>query len=164
MVRAADPQSQVPPSAAEAQPVAARGTWDGLPVGRRLLVAEDDSAMRDLLALVLRERGYQVATVNDGAQLRNLLSTPDRHFDLIIADVNMPGGSGLDVIDRLRQAGDTTPVLIVTAFPLEDIRQRARGLEVRLLAKPFDLDTLRSAVDREIRSNAPHQQRMRWWQ
>ena len=140
--------------------------WDGVPVGRRVLVAEDDSAMRDLLALVLRERGYQVATVSDGSELRSLLSEPDTNgrFDLIIADVNMPGGSGLDVIDQLRHDGDTTPVLIVTAFPRDDIRQRARGLEVRLLAKPFDLDTLRSAVDREIRSNAPHQRSIRWWQ
>ena len=140
--------------------------WDGVPVGRRVLVAEDDSAMRDLLALVLRERGYQVATVSDGSELRSLLSEPDAKgaFDLIVTDVKMPGSSGLDVIDELRQNGDTTPVVIVTAFPQDDIRQRARGLEVRLLAKPFDLETLRSAVDWAIRSNAPHQRRMHWSQ
>jgi DNA-binding response OmpR family regulator len=146
--------------------LARTAAWDGVPVGRRVLVAEDDPAMRDLLALVLRERGYQVSTVSDGLELRSLLSEPDAkgHFDLIVADVNMPGSSGLDVIDQLRQDGDTTPVLIVTAFLRDEIRQRARGLEVRMLAKPFHLDALRSAVDREITANAPHQRRMRWSQ
>jgi CheY-like chemotaxis protein len=140
--------------------------WDGLPVGRRVLVAEDDPAMRDLFALVLRERGYQVETVSTGSELKSLLSEaePGRHFDLIVTDVKMPGGSGIDVIDQLRQNGDSTPVLIVTAFPQDHIRKRARDLEVRVLAKPFDLDTFRSAVDREITANAPHQRRMRWWQ
>jgi DNA-binding response OmpR family regulator len=144
----------------------ATAIWDGLPVGRRVLVAEDDPAMRELVAQVLRERGYQVATVSTGSELRSLLSEagPMEHFDLIVTDDKMPDGSGLDVIDQLRHDGDSTPVLVVTAFPRDDIRQRARELEVRLLAKPFDLDTLRSAVDREIRANAPHQRRMRWWQ
>jgi DNA-binding response OmpR family regulator len=139
---------------------------DGLPVGRRVLVAEDDPAMRDLVALVLREQGYQVATVSTGSELRSLLSEadPKGHFDLIVTDSKMPDGSGLDVIDQLRQNGDSTPALIVTAFPRDDIRQRARDLEVRLLAKPFDLDALRSAVDWAIRSNAPHQWKMRWSQ
>jgi two-component system OmpR family response regulator len=131
-----------------------------------VLVAEDDPAMRDLFALVLRERGYQVATVSTGSELKRLLSVPDPtgRFDLIVADVNLPGSSGLDVIDQLRQNGDSTPALIVTAFPRDDVRQRARGLEVQLLAKPFDLQVLRSAVDWAIRSNAPHQRRIRWTQ
>jgi DNA-binding response OmpR family regulator len=74
----------------------------------------------------------------------------------------MPGCSGLDVIGQLRQSGDTTPAIIVTAFPEEDIRKSARGLELRLLAKPFELETLRSAVDWAIRVNAPHERRLAW--
>jgi DNA-binding response OmpR family regulator len=143
-----------------------RPPWSGLPVGRRVLVAEDDSDLRELFAIVLRERGYQVATVSTGSELGRLISStaPAERFDLIITDVNMPGGSGLDVIDQLRQSGDTTPVVIVTAFPEPDIRERAHGLEVRLLAKPFELDTLRSAVDWAIRANAPHARRLPWSQ
>lgn len=136
-------------------------TWRGLPVGRRVLVAEDDAEMREILALALRKRGYQVATVSTGAELGSLLgeASPESRFDLVVTDVHMPGSTGLDVIDRLRQNGDTTPVVIVTAFPREETQQRARGLEVRLLAKPFDLETLRSAVDWAIRANAPHDRR-----
>jgi len=60
----------------------------------------------------------------------------------------MPGASGLDAVDRLRRAGGTTPVIAVTAFPHDSTRNRAQLLEVQLLAKPFDLDTLRDAVQR----------------
>jgi CheY-like chemotaxis protein len=136
----------------------------GIPIGRRVLVAEDDPAMRDVLETVLRERGYQVATVGSGNELAAALgrTRPEERFDLILSDVRMPGASGLDVIDRLREGGDTTPVVIVTAFPQRDVVERARGLEVRLLAKPFDLETLRVAVDWAIRSNAPRRGRLGW--
>lgn len=136
----------------------------GLPVGRRVVLAEDDSAMREMLAVVLSEAGYQVTTVADGAELARFLRepAPGTHLDLIVTDVNMPGGSGLDVIDQLRRDGDDTPVIVVTAFPQEDIRKRARELGIRLLAKPFELETLRAAVDWAIRANAPHQWRLSW--
>ena len=101
--------------------------WHGLPVGRRVLLAEDDVALQEMLALVLSEGGYQVTTVSDGSQLKQLLREPwpKSHFDLIVTDVNMPGGSGLDVIELLRQSGDSTPVIVVTAFPEADIRESA---------------------------------------
>ena len=134
----------------------------GMPVGRRVLLAEDDQAMREILALVLSEAGYQVTTVADGAELRRSLR--EVRFDLVVTDVNMPGGSGLDVIELLRQNGDTTPVIVVTAFPQAEIRVRARALGLRLLAKPFELETLRAAVDWAIRVNAPHQRRLSWSQ
>ena len=138
--------------------------WQGLPVGRHVLVAEDDPAMREVFASVLSERGYQVTLVSNGTELWELLGPRESScgFDLVVTDVQMPGISGLDVIDRIRTIGDTTPVVIVTAFPREEVRQRARGLEVRLLAKPFELETLRSAVDWAIRANAPHQRRPAW--
>jgi len=138
--------------------------WHGLPVGRRVVLAEDDGAMREMLAVVLSEAGYQVTTVSDGAELARFLRelAPGARFDLIVTDVNMPGGSGLDVIDQLRQTGDDTPVIVVTAFPQADILARAHELGLRLLAKPFELDTLRAAVDWAIRANAPHQWRLSW--
>lgn len=138
------------------------GSWHGLPVGRRVVLAEDDSALREMLALVLSEAGYQVTTARDAAELARFLrpSPTSAPFDLIVTDVNMPGGSGLDVIDQLRQDGDSTPVIVVTAFPQEHTRKRAQELGLRLLAKPFELETLRAAVDWAIRANAPHQWRL----
>lgn len=136
--------------------------WHGLPVGRRVILAEDDAAMREMLEVVLSEAGYRVTTVADGEKLTRSLqeASANARFDLIVTDVNMPGGSGLDVIGQLRQNGDETPVIVVTAFPQEDVRKRARDLGLRLLAKPFELETLRAAVDWAIRANAPHQWRL----
>ena len=127
---------------------------------RRVLVAEDDAAMRDLLLLVLRERGYDVDCVSNGAQMSSVLSQrhPDgslaEPFDLIVTDVRMPGVSGLDAIEQLRRAGGMTPVIAVTAFPHDATRTRAHRLEIRLLAKPFDLDALREAVKAALDSRA----------
>ena len=130
-------------------------TWHGLPVGRRVLVADDDATMREALALALRERGYQVATVRCWPEPTSLQSGPaSTRFDLIVADLRLPASSALDVIDQLRQHGDTTPVIITAAFPQAEARTRAKHLEVRLLEKPFGMETLRSAVDWAIRTKA----------
>jgi two-component system response regulator AtoC len=133
-------------------------TWPQPAHAKRVLVAEDDAAMRDLLLLVLRERGYAVDCVSSGSQMMSVLSAcqPDgslaEPFDLIVTDVRMPGASGLDAIDQLRRAGGVTPVIAVTAFPHEATLDRAQRLEIRLLAKPFDLDTLRAAVEAALES------------
>ena len=128
-------------------------SWPQSAHSKRVLVAEDDAAMRDLLLLVLQERGYAVDCVSSGSQMIHVLSErhPDgslaQRFDLIVTDVRMPGVSGLDAVDRLRRAGSTTPVIAVTAFPHDATRNRAQRLEIRLLAKPFDLDALRDTVE-----------------
>lgn len=128
-------------------------TWPGMTLGKRVLVAEDDAAMRHLLTLVLRERGCDVDSVSSGSEMLSVLAecgsrgSPAGRFDLIVTDVRMPGASGLDAVDQLRRDGYTTPVIAVTAFPHGATRYQARRLAVRLLAKPFDLDTLRAAID-----------------
>ncbi|HEY0469154.1 MAG TPA: response regulator [Polyangiaceae bacterium] len=135
-------------------------TWPQAAHPKRVLVAEDDAAMRDLLLLVLRERGYAVDCVSSGSQMMRVLSArqPDgtlaEPFDLIVTDVRMPGASGLDAIDQLRRSGGVTPVIAVTAFPHDATRNRAQRLEIRLLAKPFDLDALRDAVETALDSPA----------
>jgi len=135
--------------------------WPQVAHPKRVLVAEDDAAMRDLLLIVLRERGYAVDCVSSGSQMIRVLSErrPDgslaEQFDLIVTDVRMPGASGLDAIDQLRRAGGATPVIAVTAFPHDATRNRAQRLEIRLLAKPFDLDSLRNAVEAALDSSLP---------
>ena len=137
----------------EGQPIWPRATPE-----KRVLVAEDDTAMRELLVLVLRERGYEVDTVSSGSEMIRVLfeSSPDgslaRQFDLIVTDVRMPGASGFDAIDQLRRRGNMTPVIAVTAFPHDATRQRAQQLAIRLLAKPFDLAALRQVVDAALES------------
>lgn len=123
----------------------------------RVFLAEDDPALRRLLALVLRAEGYQVIEAEDGPSLLDQLGTtlledttlapPDG--ELILTDVQMPGISGLDVLVGLRQAQWRTPIIVMTAFGDQAMRRRARRMGVSaFLSKPIDLAELRAVVAR----------------
>jgi CheY-like chemotaxis protein len=113
----------------------------------RIMVAEDDAAMRDLVVEALSQDGYAVSSVADGAalfdQLGELEAAP---FDLIISDIRMPVCDGLSVVATLRTRQCTTPVILMTAFGDAAARESATRLNAVLLDKPFELDDLRTAV------------------
>jgi two-component system response regulator MprA len=102
----------------------------------RLLVVDDDPAIRQALELVLGVSGFDVATAADGrAAMRTLAS---ERSDAVILDVLMPGIDGLEVCRRMRAAGDRTPVLMLTARA--EVSERVAGLDAGAddyLAKPF---------------------------
>jgi DNA-binding response OmpR family regulator len=118
----------------------------------RVLVAEDDADMRELLASVLRKDGYDVIEARDGWQLLQYLAThtpavDDSPVDLVISDIRMPGKNGLDVLAGLRFADSSTPVILITGFGDLQTHLEARRLgATAVLDKPFDLDQLRSVV------------------
>ena len=107
----------------------------------RLLLVDDDPAVREALALVLDLNGFEVNTAVDGREAIRALSldTPDA----VILDVLMPGLDGLEVCRRIRAAGDRTPVLMLTARA--EVSERVAGLEAGAddyLAKPFAREEL----------------------
>jgi two-component system response regulator MprA len=107
----------------------------------RLLVVDDDAALREALALVLDLNGFEVTTAADGREAMRTLST-DRP-DAVILDVLMPGLDGLEVCRRIRASGDRTPVLMLTARA--EVSERVAGLEAGAddyLAKPFAREEL----------------------
>jgi two-component system response regulator MprA len=110
-----------------------------------VLIAEDDKSVRDSLARVLTYEGYDVQTAVDGAEaLAAALETPP---DLIVLDVLMPVLDGLTTCRRLRQAGDRTPVLMLTAR--HEVSDKVAGLDAGAddyLVKPFSLDELLARV------------------
>ena len=79
----------------------------------RVLVAEDDRALRDVLDRGLREAGYAVDLVADGAAAESALRS--REYEVAILDWRMPHLSGVEVVDRVRGAGVRTPILLLTA-------------------------------------------------
>ena len=115
-----------------------------------ILVAEDQTDIRDLLALNLRAAGYEVATVADGVAA--LASQNERASDLLILDLMMPGLDGLEVCKALRARGRASPILMLTAKSTE--LDRVLGLELGAddyLTKPFSLAELLARVKALLR-------------
>ena len=79
----------------------------------KILIAEDDTELRQLFAYVLTRNGYAAKGVGNG---REALEALDKeYFDLIISDIMMPVMDGYELVRQLRAAGSTTPVLMITA-------------------------------------------------
>ena len=118
----------------------------------RVLLAEDDSDMRELVASLLLQDWHEVTTVADGNEMISALALesvtrfPKDAFDLIVTDVRMPGLTGINAIARLRNVGYSTPVIAITAFPDQVVRDRARELDVLVLDKPFKIRDFRDAA------------------
>jgi DNA-binding NtrC family response regulator len=111
----------------------------------RILIVDDDHGQRNLLETFLRSRGYQTQCAGSGEAALQLLS--EEPFAMMIADVRMPGMSGLETLRRVREKDLALPVLLVTAFA--DIRSAVAAMRdgaVNYLAKPIDLDELISSV------------------
>jgi DNA-binding response OmpR family regulator len=124
----------------------------------RILVAEDDAELRDLVATKLRMDGHEVIEVADGGRLLVRLASAYiagrsyDAFDLIVSDVRMPVCSGLQIVEGLRRAHWPTPVILMTAFGDDATRARAERLGALLFDKPFDVDDLRATVRHIVRA------------
>lgn len=112
----------------------------------RVLVAEDQPAMLALIARLLRDQGYEVVEISDGAILWDELRTCQlgaedaREPDLIVSDVRMPGRSGLEVLALVRKSDWATPVILITAFGDRETHDHAYRLgAAQVFNKPFDL-------------------------
>lgn len=114
----------------------------------RVLLAEDDGELRELLALVLEGAGYQVVQCNNGLQLLKQLEQAD-DFAAVISDLRMPGLSGLEVLEKHHGQMRKLPFICMTAFGDEKTHTRAQQLgAVALINKPFDLDEMIALVER----------------
>ncbi len=118
----------------------------------RILVAEDDGELRQVMTESLGKDGYEVVDVPDGSQLLIRITNhyrlcPDPEpIDVIVTDVRMPVVSGLEIVQSLRDADWTIPIVVVTAFADAETRARAAHLGAVLLDKPFKMQALRLAV------------------
>ena len=115
-----------------------------------ILVAEDQTDIRDLLVMNLRGAGYNVSSVGDGVAA--LASQNESASDLLILDLMMPGMDGLEVCKALRSRGRSTPILMLTAKSTE--LDRVLGLELGAddyLTKPFSLAELLARVKALLR-------------
>jgi two-component system response regulator MprA len=118
----------------------------------RVLVVEDDEHVRDAVARALRFEGYEVATAVDGND--GILQFEQATPDAVVLDVLMPGTDGLAVCRILRDRGNTTPILMLTAR--HEVSDRVAGLDAGAddyLVKPFALDELFARLRALLRRN-----------
>ena len=121
--------------------------------GRRVALVEDDGPMRDLLRTLLERQGYQVHSYGSAEALMPELQ-PGAH-DLLVLDIGLPGLSGLQLCERLRAKGLTTPMMLLTARA--DEVDRVIGLELGAddyLVKPFSSRELLARVKALLRRSA----------
>lgn len=117
---------------------------------RRVLVVEDDRALRQVLSFNLSQEGYDVAVAVDGASA--LAAARDRQLDLILLDLMLPAMSGLEVLRVIRREGIGTPVIILSAKG--DEIDRVVGLKVGAddyVAKPFSRPELLARIEAVLR-------------
>ncbi|MEZ4601053.1 MAG: response regulator [Syntrophotaleaceae bacterium] len=118
----------------------------------RILLAEDDRELRELLAFCLFRAGYSVTSCDNGLELLERLELSsggkEERFDLVLTDLRMPALTGLEVLEALHDLPDRPPFVCMTAFGDEATHIQAERLGATLtIDKPFDLDDLISLVN-----------------
>ncbi len=118
----------------------------------KILVADDDQALTRTLSWILKENGYEVATVNSGDHLMARLGADP--VDLLLLDIMMPGADGLQLLERVKQDPQLrhVPVLMISSMPPEEATVRALGLGAAdFISKPFRVRELLARVKAHLR-------------
>ena len=121
----------------------------------RILIAEDEEAIRTLLARALRQDGHEVMAASDGAEALDVLVREQGAFELLLTDIRMPVMDGIAL--ALAAARDHPDVTILLMTGYADQRERANGLDALIhdvLSKPFSLATMRAAVSDALTASA----------
>jgi two-component system response regulator MprA len=121
----------------------------------KILVVDDERAVRESLRRALVLQGYEVELASDGAEALERLAA-DGQPDAVVLDILMPGIDGLEVCRRLRQRGNSVPVLMLTAR--DAVGDRVEGLDAGAddyLVKPFALEELLARIRALLRRTLP---------
>jgi len=121
----------------------------------RILLGEDDPMIGDAMLYALKSAQYATDWVKDGASA--LLAAQTQHYDVILLDLGLPKMDGIEVLRALRQAGDATPILIVSAR--DAVEMRIAGLDLGAddyVLKPFDIGELLARLRAVVRRKSGH--------
>jgi two-component system response regulator AtoC len=127
-------------------------------MGATILIVDDDERLRRTLSVLLRTLGHDVVGAGDVAGAEAVLR--EREIDLVISDLRMPGGSGMDLLDVVQRLDPDTPLILLTAFgTVEGAVQAMQHGAFDYLQKPFDAEEMKLRVGRALatrRSRAEH--------
>ncbi len=123
-----------------------------------VLLVEDDRPLGEATQMILKQYGYKILWVTDGAMALDAIA--DKKFDVIILDLGLPRVSGLDVLTTLRSNNMDVPVILLTA--LGTLQDRIRGLDAGAddyLIKPFDVDELIARIRALLRRTSEREKK-----
>ena len=112
----------------------------------RILLAEDEEAMRTYLARALANAGYDVVAVDRGTAALPLLTR--EHFDLLLSDIVMPEMDGIELAQRCAEVSPETKVMFITGFAAVTLKASREAPQAKVLSKPFHLRDLVIEVER----------------
>lgn len=116
-----------------------------------ILLVDDDPNIRELLAMLLNERGFRVTTAKNGPDAIERFAAPEPKFEMAIVDFLMPGMNGYDVVQKFRQRRPKFPAVVVSGFTDREVPAAVLdGGPTEILAKPFRIEHLLSAVQRVL--------------
>ena len=122
----------------------------------RILIAEDEEALRALTARALTDSGHEVVTAIDGADALDILTREQGRFDLLLTDITMPLLDGIAL--ALATARDHPAIIILLMTAYADQRERASNLDALIhdvILKPFTLAEIKAAVTGALATKAP---------
>jgi response regulator RpfG family c-di-GMP phosphodiesterase len=116
---------------------------------KKILIVDDEPSICDILEKFLKKKGYDVNRASDGKKAISFID--EAPVDLIVSDIKMPGMSGVELLQKIREKGKTMPVLITTGFPTLDTAIEALKLGAYdYLTKPFHLEEIGEKIRRAL--------------
>ena len=119
----------------------------------RILLAEDEEAMRTYLSRALENAGYEVFAVDRGTAALPLLETGE--FDLLLSDIVMPEMDGIELAQRCAELSPQTKVMFITGFAAVTLKASREAPRAKVLSKPFHLKDLVMEVERVFEGRTP---------
>jgi DNA-binding NtrC family response regulator len=127
---------------------------------RRLLVVDDDLAMREMLASLFVERGFAVQQAGSADEALECLR--DVEYDVVLSDIKMPGRSGIEMVGEIREMRPETPVVLMTAFgSIDSVIESMRAGAFDYITKPFETESVMLTIDRAIEWRALEEENRR---
>jgi DNA-binding NtrC family response regulator len=128
----------------------------------RILIAEDDADLRDLLQDDLEDAGYETVVAIDGRAAMARIERERERIDALITDVRMPGLSGAELLAAMRAQRSEAPVIVITAFgSVEQAVELVKAGAFQYLTKPFDTDGLLRTIAEALEQSAPQREQAR---
>jgi len=108
-----------------------------------ILIVDDEAIIREVVGTILKERGYNVLKARNSAEAQELFAKYNEHIVIVITDLRMPGGSGVELAKALRRVRADLPILFISGDGENPVRF---GSLTDFLAKPFTRKTIVAAV------------------